>query len=147
MLSSQSPHKLLIIIIATLITQFAFAQATNSTRSVKCLGGFYTDTPNKNATCFDNDDQSWGCPIVKCGLDGHLWIPLKDCLHNGVAGSGTSNQQCSEYDNQGNSVYACRNMGGEIYSCHYNPLEQPYITCSECVKSVQQTGSSGGPGP
>ncbi|EGG02781.1 uncharacterized protein MELLADRAFT_123588 [Melampsora larici-populina 98AG31] len=153
MLSLQSPHKLVIIFIAILITQFSVTQASdstarNSTVSVQCMGGFSSNPVTQNATCLDKDDQRWVCPRAQCGKDGHLYVSMKGCFHNGDLRSGASNQQCAQYNNQPNSFYACQNPGGEVYLCPYNATEgqPPYITCADCVKSEDQVAPSGGPG-
>ncbi|EGG06829.1 uncharacterized protein MELLADRAFT_123224 [Melampsora larici-populina 98AG31] len=130
MLTFQSPHHLVILFIATLVTKFAFTQAT----TLNCLGGYSLNSDKKTATCLDKENKVWSCPIAKCQREGHLWVSMKSCVHNSPRASGTSDQQCSEYNNQSNTFYACRNPGGQVYYCPATPSAVPYLTCSDCVK-------------
>ncbi|KAH9813073.1 secreted protein [Melampsora americana] len=129
MLSLKSPHQLVIIVMAVFTPQFSFTRSTN----IKCLGGYNVEPPV--ALCNDKDFQTWKCPIAKCGRNGHSWIPMNGCLHNGVAGSGTSNQNCAQYNTSPKATsYGCKNTGGQIYICPFNTSAPPFLSCSDCTK-------------
>ncbi|EGG13094.1 uncharacterized protein MELLADRAFT_123765 [Melampsora larici-populina 98AG31] len=119
------------ILIAMCVTHLASGQQT--TKTIQCIGGFSVD--KTAAKCNDKDFLQYNCPLAQCGKDGHLWVPLSGCLHNGVLGSGISNQQCSSYSMNKKDGYTCRNTGGEWYSCPYKADNVPFITCSKCTAS------------
>ncbi|EGG09005.1 uncharacterized protein MELLADRAFT_104560 [Melampsora larici-populina 98AG31] len=121
----QSHH---MIFIFTYITQIALAQ---NNPTIQCKGGFTTNMTE--ARCDDKDLSEYICPTSQCGNNGHLWVQMVGCLHNGVIGSGISNQQCSSYHFEKVNDYGCTNPGGEWYSCPYKIDNVPFITCSNCT--------------
>ncbi|EGF98097.1 uncharacterized protein MELLADRAFT_113834 [Melampsora larici-populina 98AG31] len=132
---AQYPRQVVFIFIAILLAQCSFTQATE----VKCLGGFNLNSDPATAMCSDKEFKPWKCPTAKCKKDGQPHLSMSGCLHNGVAGSGISDQKCAQYNTQPVPSYGCMNPGGQVYVCPFKATDPPYLTCSDCTKPVEST--------
>ncbi|KAH9815460.1 secreted protein [Melampsora americana] len=127
MLSFKS-HKFVIIFIGICITQFA-----SNLCQTQCQMGNRPHTNGITTICGSSDSKAWLCYITNCNNNGHRWVLMKGCLHNGDPKSPRSNQQCVFYNfDAKTNQYDCKNSGSQSYKCPYTPSNVPFVTCSGC---------------
>ncbi|EGG12033.1 uncharacterized protein MELLADRAFT_123760 [Melampsora larici-populina 98AG31] len=81
------------------------------------------------------NDIRYTCEIDSCYYDGHHYVDMIDCVHNGDSDRRPSNQKCSQYRYMGDvKGFSCTNPGNAHYTCPFKQNSGRMLRCSACTK-------------